>query len=177
MVMASSLTGVGTGSASVESSQTRTQVNATTWISNGITPAANNEMVFAAAASAGAADATNTAAGGFTGIRSAGAGGSARNWCSEYVIQTTAATVQATGTWSVSQAGTDGVNMAVIFSLPTGAPWDKVVAQVFAPERQQVMLGPRWMMGAGDAPADWSTTPPQVGGGFDVPSLIPTVFS
>jgi len=113
MVMAESFTGVATGSAAVEASQTRTQVNATTWISNGITPAANNEMVFASASSAGVADATNTAGGGFTVIRSSG--GSTRNWATEYLIQTTASAATASGTWSASQTGADGANMVVVF--------------------------------------------------------------
>jgi len=59
-----------------------------------------------------------------------------------------------------------------------GLPWDKVVSQTFAPERQQVTLGPRWMMGAGSVrPADWSVTAPALGTGFDIPSLVPTVLS
>ena len=113
MVMASSLTGVGTGTASVEASQTRTQVSQTTWSANAITPAANNEMVFASASSAGGADATNTAGGGFTVIRSSG--GSTRNWATEYLIQTTASAATASGTWSASQTGADGANMVVVF--------------------------------------------------------------
>jgi hypothetical protein len=37
--------------------------------------------------------------------------------------------------------------------------WDKTVVQTFAPERQQILYGPRWMTGAGDRPADWTVVP------------------